>query len=448
MEMAGKLRTEIMSGYLKPGQFLLPEKELCQLYNISRNSLRQALDLLTNEGMLIKMVGRGTMVSKHIDLRKQGANVLNILCPNDSSFVDKALPLLIAMFQEQHPNVEIRKFGSGINNEALLGELSSFGVNADIVITHDQDLKRRPLEEYLPLDDIAEEFEGVHDKLLRIFRRKHRLYGLPLTYSPVFLACNANLFAVNQLSLPEEDWSMEQFIDMAGRINRDSNGDGLTDIYGFGMPSSLYRWPVLAMRLGYLFQQDEFGQLNMERLQEVLAFFRRIVFQAEICPVIHDWVFLDKLFEEGRLGMLLTTTLGTDMKHGRFPVKAIPLPQGPDAIEGSLMIANGLMIPKVSDNPDLAKLFVRFALGDDFQQKMAQEARFLSIYPYVNEKVWTEQERKALGADTNKMEQSYFLQELFPRSDIQSAIENELTMYWSGFETPAELIQKLKQIIK
>ncbi|WP_411675122.1 GntR family transcriptional regulator [Cohnella faecalis] len=43
---------------------MLPEKELCQVYDISRNSLRQALELLTNEGLLVKMVGGALWLRK------------------------------------------------------------------------------------------------------------------------------------------------------------------------------------------------------------------------------------------------------------------------------------------------------------------------------------------------------------------------------------------------
>jgi multiple sugar transport system substrate-binding protein len=446
MEMAKALRTEIIAGFLKPGEFLPPEKELCQMYDISRNSLRQALELLTNEGLLVKMVGRGTMVVQPADYQQRGSNVLNILCPNISSFVDKALPILSAKFKEYYPNVEIRTFGTGIRSEGLLTELSSLGVNIDIVIMRDQDLQRLQLDEYMPLDDLMRDHTGVLDKLVRTFRHKSRNYAIPITYSSVFLAGNPHVFRDAGVEMPTEDWTMEQFLDTAKRLTRDSNGDGLPDIYGFGLSSSIYRWPVLAMKLGYLLRMQESGGLPMEMLKEVLELLQGMVYRDRICPImeVNDWSFLAQLFNEGRLGMMLTTTLTTNMKLDKFPITVLPLPKGPGAIQGSLSIANGMMIPKISENPELAKRFLQFAMREDFQRQMAQEAGFFSIYGRINQEVWSDQNRLDLGVDHNELEQSYFMRELLPDFKIQTSIEREMVRFWSGFDTPSDLIERFK----
>lgn len=59
------LRKTIEEGKWKSGDFLPTEKELQQIYGVSRTTIRQALDLLVRKGMLIRIPGKGTFVSKN-----------------------------------------------------------------------------------------------------------------------------------------------------------------------------------------------------------------------------------------------------------------------------------------------------------------------------------------------------------------------------------------------
>ncbi|MFP4662745.1 MAG: GntR family transcriptional regulator [Halanaerobiales bacterium] len=53
----------ILSGTLKPGDMIPSEKQLCEIYNISRSTVRQALDLLAEENFIIRQRGRGTFIA-------------------------------------------------------------------------------------------------------------------------------------------------------------------------------------------------------------------------------------------------------------------------------------------------------------------------------------------------------------------------------------------------
>ncbi|MFZ5988465.1 MAG: GntR family transcriptional regulator [Bacillota bacterium] len=63
---------KIDSGQYPPDSKIPSEQELCELYNISRPTVRQAISELTNNGYLYKEKGKGTFVSKpksSIDVR-------------------------------------------------------------------------------------------------------------------------------------------------------------------------------------------------------------------------------------------------------------------------------------------------------------------------------------------------------------------------------------------
>ncbi|MGV8146057.1 MAG: GntR family transcriptional regulator [Alkaliphilus sp.] len=49
---------------LNPGDLVYPERELCEIYGISRMTARKAIMALVNEGVLYREQGRGTFVSE------------------------------------------------------------------------------------------------------------------------------------------------------------------------------------------------------------------------------------------------------------------------------------------------------------------------------------------------------------------------------------------------
>lgn len=55
---------EIITNSLKPGDQLPGEPKLCILFGVSRTVIRQALDQLTNDGRIIRIMGKGTFVAE------------------------------------------------------------------------------------------------------------------------------------------------------------------------------------------------------------------------------------------------------------------------------------------------------------------------------------------------------------------------------------------------
>jgi GntR family transcriptional regulator len=62
-QLARMLTDEIARGRWKPGDRLASEAEICQVYGVSRATVRQALLRLENEGMIERFKGRGTFVA-------------------------------------------------------------------------------------------------------------------------------------------------------------------------------------------------------------------------------------------------------------------------------------------------------------------------------------------------------------------------------------------------
>lgn len=61
-QLKNDLIKKIASGVWKPGECISSERELCEIYEVSRMTIRQAIGELVQEGILIRKKGKGTFV--------------------------------------------------------------------------------------------------------------------------------------------------------------------------------------------------------------------------------------------------------------------------------------------------------------------------------------------------------------------------------------------------
>ena len=59
-----QIKEQIERGLYKPGDMLPSEKELCEALSVSRMTIKQAMDLLVNDGTIYRKKGVGTFVSE------------------------------------------------------------------------------------------------------------------------------------------------------------------------------------------------------------------------------------------------------------------------------------------------------------------------------------------------------------------------------------------------
>jgi GntR family transcriptional regulator len=61
-QLAAVLRQMIMSGQLRPRDPVPSESQLQQEHGVSRGTIRRALEILRDEGLVVTIAGRGTFV--------------------------------------------------------------------------------------------------------------------------------------------------------------------------------------------------------------------------------------------------------------------------------------------------------------------------------------------------------------------------------------------------
>ena len=67
-QLSKSLNRAIQQGLLTPGDALMPERELASRLNMSRITVRKAIDQLVEIGLLTKRQGAGTIVAESVDL--------------------------------------------------------------------------------------------------------------------------------------------------------------------------------------------------------------------------------------------------------------------------------------------------------------------------------------------------------------------------------------------
>lgn len=63
LQLAAYLRIQIHNGVLQPGDLMIAENSLCDILSVSRTTVRQAMNKLVEEGLLVRYRGKGTYIA-------------------------------------------------------------------------------------------------------------------------------------------------------------------------------------------------------------------------------------------------------------------------------------------------------------------------------------------------------------------------------------------------
>lgn len=114
-QLSSIIREMIESGELKEGDSIIPERELCSIQNVSRMTVNKAISNLVSEGLLYRVQGKGTFVSKH-KKKYQFSNVKGFTDVMKEKGINIKTDIL--SFEIELPS-ELIKRKLGINNDLI-----------------------------------------------------------------------------------------------------------------------------------------------------------------------------------------------------------------------------------------------------------------------------------------------------------------------------------------
>lgn len=444
LKLANILREQIHSGFIKPGEFLLSENELCKHYGMSRTSVRKSLDQLLLEKLIVKKVGQGTIVSPDFVAEASPNKVLRIFATSPSHFYDICMPQLIDAFRKNNPGVEVKCMSfSGGDFWDSINTSMDLGLKPDLILLSDRQFgETENLEQYSDLQDkLRGSKDGIYPRLWQSFSDSGRLKALPVTFSTVYLAYNPELFQRYGVTEPSPSWTRDDFLKAAGQLTMDLNGDGINDVYGLTLSSSLSRWPVIALQNGVNFKEID----STEPILNTLKFIHDLLYKHRSATLTNRYAFNSESFAREKAAMVLTTSIELAGWSLPFTPKIAPLPFGKQ--KQTMLIANVFMLPKNSEEPELALEFLQTAVAQEVQQQLSETTGFISVRKAINETTWSQPGLESLQIYDNMIDNSHFLHEIFEDASLVDELEAEMMLFWAGMESASELANRMKLIL-
>lgn len=132
MDIVTDIKAGITEGALKPNDKIQSENELSEKYNLSRQTVRHAISVLENEGLVIRIKGSGTYVAENAITDKKNRNTIVVI----TTYVDAYI------FPQMIQHIE--------------SVLSKEGYNVQICFTYNRISREKTiLESIIEKDDVA-----------------------------------------------------------------------------------------------------------------------------------------------------------------------------------------------------------------------------------------------------------------------------------------------------
>lgn len=106
-EIAKDLRRKILNKLYLPSEQLPQEKEMCLIYNVSRITIKKAVDELVTAGLVIKRRGAGTFVKSVNDATVQELSLVQQFTGFTEANQGKSIKSNIIRFEIVHPSADV-----------------------------------------------------------------------------------------------------------------------------------------------------------------------------------------------------------------------------------------------------------------------------------------------------------------------------------------------------
>lgn len=323
--------------------------------------------------------------------------------------------------------------------------------------------------EYQPLDDIiaaqgldlGQYFPTVVDAATF----EGQMYGLPRNCHPgqCGLFYNKTLFEEAGIDLPSGfdssgadygNWDLDEFLEIAKALTRDTDGDGKVDQFGFFTSTDMFQLNVWIRGFGgwdyakdgktFLFDSPE----AMEAIQYVYD----LIYEHHVFPTPSE--ITDMMFDTGRVAMWLTGVWGKRARGrvgDRFEIGGVPMAKGPAGHLGlgSMFEFDPLCIYKNCEHPEAAFEWLKWMTNQESGIRLAEHG----MAPGARPDVWSSP--RLVGDPLFDMF-AVVMDEVLPYRgpwnfralEIYGAFQGTMDLMWLGKGTPEEIVPQAVQAVQ
>jgi multiple sugar transport system substrate-binding protein len=254
----------------------------------------------------------------------------------------RAMEEMVARFQEKNPDVTVRMqiIPWGTYYDKLTLSLA-YGGAPDLFVMHAGRLPEfatfdtlQPLDKlYAAAQSSLKQSDFAPVPWRATFYKNHQ-YALPLDVHPIGLYYNTELFTkagiVDEQGNAKPPRTLNEFLDAARRMTKDTNKDGRTDQWGFVFTWQRTNWLTIAGQFGgsILSPDGKTSTLDAPQNLQALQLMHDLIYKYKIAPKpegVDAWL----AFRQGKVGMALEGIymLASLEEQKGLPFAGAPIPQ-------------------------------------------------------------------------------------------------------------------------
>lgn len=189
------------------------------------------------------------------------------------------------------------------------------------------------------------------------------LYAIPFGFVTTVLFYNRNHFDTAGVGYPDATWTWEDVRAAAGKLTRDTTGDGANDIWGFHASYGYSNFDLVIHSFGGATLNDDFTEVLLDQPEAIAAieFWQGLIWQDGVAP--DPATSSSVSFGRGNLSMSLelTTNIPELRRVADFDWDIAMTPAGPVQRVVRLW-PDSFAIPITSKHPEEAWEFIKFVI--------------------------------------------------------------------------------------
>ncbi|RKN70044.1 extracellular solute-binding protein [Paenibacillus ginsengarvi] len=437
-ELITTLRDEIVTGKRVVGEFLPSEKTYAEQSGLSNQSVRKALEVLVDEGLIVKIPRVGNKVAGPAP-----GGIISLKFGYHTSIMSQTeIELLLDMFGKKYPHIRVELIPLPTYNHEMVTKYMENEM-LDIVTMNNNEYREFAENDRLSTLEPLPHNPQLYPFLAEAFRTDGMQHVIPFVFSPVILCYNRDHFLEHEVPEPDSSWTWDQLIDNASKLAAENERLGF--YYNFHSPN---RWPLLLLQSGGAFERSDSGGVRIAGtpMADGFRFCREM---KNRLPSLWETIGQDqseKLFVQGKASMMLTSYFHLNILRGSdIPFDIGPVPHF--GVPKTLLICIGLAVSRHSRSKEAALKLAEFLTSYEAQLVIRQKTYTLPASKPAAEWVGTEAmyrpPRFMLFRETIPSFH-YFTDLNIGQKDLIK-IMKEATLYWAGLENEETFISRLEQ---
>ena len=253
---------------------------------------------------------------------------------------------LISNFEKENPDIKIKLIHIPDNYFQKLHLLIASNLTPDVMFVNNLNFrmylqagKFEPLNEYIEQSGVLAKTDFIQNSFIP-YTYSGEIYAIPRDISNLVVYYNKDIFDENNLPYPDDNWDMEDFLNIAKILTLDTDFNGKIDLWGVGFEEKPLFWlPFLLSNGGGIISPID-GSLiiNSQKSKEALQFYSDLRNKYNVAPKVHEQASLttSQLFLQNKVAMHMCGRWCslTYKKNAEFNWDVVRFPRGK---EGSIV---------------------------------------------------------------------------------------------------------------